>query len=353
MANLVNDGGWIYKGDLIDVPDVQPQASSFTSSSPGGLNLSGVTYNNLATPLPDGIVEIDGYRERWMPQSQEMVRVFDVPWPVRKPFYDAMMGYCTSLPAPKIGQPATLTRTIPAQHPEFPWLYASECNLLNGIGAITNNPLVPVPMICYFHNQPGSPMWGKARVEVIYRHRPYEVLRDDQLDGSTGQELARYVTRTETYAMQALPIPQGNGGNNQLKFVATALNGNANQPIPNSQMTKLFPTREITYTWHEVPEVPEVGIATCMGRVNDKPWDTAYPLSGRYNKGTLLCLAPQRDRYINVAGRWMYTITYKFLFRPEGHNFFPANDGNLYEATYQGGGHHYKDADFDQLFQLL
>ena len=108
---------------------------------------------------PQGIIEIEGYRESFRTEGgTSATRVFDVPWTQRKVFVDWALGHAVSLPMnPSGSNPYTaelgfggghsrgnavalalgfetgyLSRIIPSQHPEMPWLYCTECDLQMG-----------------------------------------------------------------------------------------------------------------------------------------------------------------------------------------------------------------------------
>lgn len=306
-------------------------------------------------------VEVDGYRERFGPDNSEATRVFDVPWNKRGEFKDAMLGYSY--------RSSGLKRYIPDQHPEFPWLYARDVELMNGIGAVTQTDTSAISasgstytsMIAYVDGTdleairsgqvPATTQVypGLARYRVTYRSLPYDVFPDD----AVSSELERYVERRPAYAIQALPI-----NNFQIKFI----NGDKD---PVGAATKLFPTMELAYVWHEVPDPPPWdAIEACIGCVNDDLFDQFFDSSGvPFGAGTLLCLVPAMDRKRGPAGRMMWTITYKFLYRPQGHNYFPrigigANNQSTIEfvkGTILGdpaADGLYLKAHFDDLFDL-
>lgn len=118
---------------------------------------------------PDGVTEIDGYTEMWRADGNcQAVRIFDVPWAIKKTFVDWVLGYTVAVPIDEEGNVTNygnpegggytagvldpfaatgggaLLREIPSQHPEYPWLYAVECELEKGLGAITNREDITV-----------------------------------------------------------------------------------------------------------------------------------------------------------------------------------------------------------------
>src|SRR5579872_3707128 len=105
--------------------------------------------------------EVTGYRERWSATEQESVRVFDVSWPARKWFVNTFLGYASNVK----GQ---LIRFIPAQHPEYPWQYATSMELVDSLGAMGQSNLNPgdptTAMIAYYDgSDPTGNTPGRAR----------------------------------------------------------------------------------------------------------------------------------------------------------------------------------------------
>lgn len=307
-----------------------------------------VTYTDQLSALTNWN-EVDGYNEQFSQTEVQATRIFDVDWSTRKTFVDAVLGFT-------VNSNKKLERTIPAQHPEFPWLYAVNCDLQNGIGAIGISGLPNAPaMIAYYDagNQAGGIIAGDAdgvggsnpitesvtqpdgnevttvmndglaRYKVTYKAVPWQVKTDANVGVADWRELYRYIERETVYSLQSLPTPIG-----LLQWIG---GGSASL----SGGTKLFPTRELTYIWHEVPDIPEEAWSECEGKVNDRVFDPFF----QYGIGTVLCLAPQRKWQRDVKGEVSWTITYKFLYRPQGHNYFPRVSSNQLVfnlATYDG-----------------
>jgi hypothetical protein len=337
-----------------------------------GPNQSGIGHNKLSRQWPTWIREVDGYRESWSQTEHWAKRMLDVQWGYNKAFIDYMLGYSTTVLK---GTTPFLSRKLPHQHPRFPWLYATSCAMVHAMGAITNDPRCTLtnpdgsfvqnedgspyiaPMIYYFANDPNNYADGLARYEVTYRPRDYE-LREDSEIGNPFDELNRYVTRDSVYAISSLPVPSTSGG---LKFVGLPAGNNG---IPDSIAGQLLlPVTELTYVWHEVPDVPETAIGNCVGRVNDEAFDPPYDLSTGtratdfshptqmvggtpdaswldfqgaqggnisttfvrpgYGPETLLMQAPEKKRYRTITGRVAWQIVLKFLHKPSGWNYFP------------------------------
>src|SRR5262245_2135136 len=68
----------------------------------------------------------EGYSEQWRTDQVTVVRCFRGPFSTRKDFVDYMLGYCRVDPDAN----NAIKRVIPAQHPEYPWMYAQEANLV-------------------------------------------------------------------------------------------------------------------------------------------------------------------------------------------------------------------------------
>lgn len=121
---------------------------------------------------------MEPYSEVWRSDgNSQALRTFDVPWAICKPFVDWVLGYAVNtvadpgsdtgsgytrvpfgqetIPYPEGGgysnlanifgaTAGKLSRIIPSQHPLFPWLYAVECELEHGMGAINSRRDVTV-----------------------------------------------------------------------------------------------------------------------------------------------------------------------------------------------------------------
>ena len=114
---------------------------------------------------------------------------------------------------------------------------------------------------------------GFARYQLTYRSLPYRVRTDRDLDqgGFARGELERFVFRKKGWAAKALQMPPP-GGARSLKFTNAApadIRG-AEVPTPG---TAIFPLQEMTYTWHDVPDVNETAHENCVGKVNSNTFD--------------------------------------------------------------------------------
>jgi hypothetical protein len=338
------------------------------------INQSGIALNMAKlAQMPALWWDVDGYKERGSSHgSQEAERVFEGPWSTRFSFYQWALGYETNV---AINSKPTLLRSIPAPHPTIPWLYATDYELIRAHGVWVNDPNVPlldangnqvpnpndplgrpilIPMIAYADGATG--LDGIAQVRVRYEALPYEV-RDDAETAFNGlTEMARYVIRSKTYALNSLPIPGHN--------LFWAEGDDQGKPISANSLNLITPTSEITWEWVRVPDPPWDAIKATEGRINDAPFDVPYKVSGvtvspfgsGFDTGTLLFIAPKEDRIPRtIAGRVSFSLGYKAIYRPTGWNKFPHKSGNYFFATNDGtpnGKPFYQSASFPDLFKM-
>ena len=354
MANLVNIMGESFDFNSL----VNDQTTPFQKL----VNNGPVTFDSkklLNLPVQR---ERPDYRERFGDDSSQSTRVFDVPWFQRNYWRGQTLGYSLltqkqvldvfGFPTGDVIPNSTyLSRVLPQQHPEQPWLYAIDADLLEGVGIPGLN--FNTGMIAFYRVEPAFAE-GYARFAVTHRALDYDVLSDATVNGD---ELRRYVSRFETYAAENLTL---NGS--QYKFLGTTQSIQVN-PV------KLFPTKELTYLWHEVPIVPEKAIKACIGKVNSVAFDANSPtlraagIYTGYDPETLLFLAPSWKRYYTKVGTLAYDVSYKFLYRPKDPNtgaggwnqFFRGSTFGFQLITSDGttgGKRVYDKADFAQLFQI-
>lgn len=305
-------------------------------------NHSGITLDVANLTSMNGINELPDYREVWEEDNLVCTRTFDVPWSRRKDFVDEMVGFSRNLTDPADPTKGKLTRLVPDQHPEYPWLYAVSAEMFSGVGAYGKNEAGS--LIAFYDAT--TKKEGFARTRVTYRALDYRVASDSAVAESAIGERIRYISRFYTYSAENLKLP-----GSAFRWV-TAPQDSIQEPPP-----KLFPTKEITLVWHEVPDVPEANIESTIGKVNDASF-TDQPNSGRlYEAGTLLFLAPDIKRYRTVTGRVAHRISYKFLFRATGHNkLYRRSTGQFEDVSRDGttattaGNRIYDSADFSLLF---
>lgn len=239
---------------------------------------------------PAWLDEVDGYRERANGTDTQVTRVFQCPWSLRIQAFEYVLGYSYVELSPGESQAdvaaavafsatvsggdfkavARLRRVIPMQDPERPWLFASECELIQGLGAWVDSPFVEVkdedggtvpdplgeggPLLAraihYVSNdrsggvsftdtvlatdpdeeedeedegeegeddeeaevgdvvRPPTLRYsdGMAVLRVTFRAPDCTVISDSVLDALGGNELRRHVVREEEYGLQAVPL---------------------------------------------------------------------------------------------------------------------------------------------------
>jgi len=289
-----------------------------------------------------------------------------------------------------------LTRVPPVQHPEYAWLYAVEVRRVQGVGIHYQNQYATDGLANHFNMiafcDAASGKDGlSCKLQVVYRALDYEVRPDTDLQALPAGgpwELLRNVTRLKNMSLKSLPLPGW-----VFKFIEGPFGPPNAKTVPQSSVNLMVPYWELTYTWHDVPDIPIKAIANCQGKINAGPFDQPVILSnvfittpytvgeltkangftsppvvqgtndfGGYPPATLLCFPPVITEYRGTTGRRTHDIAFKFGYNPavgptgsQGWNNFPASDGNYYaaSATPQGGGaaqNLYQSADFNQLF---
>lgn len=334
-----------------------------------GLNLSGIGFDVAKmSAAPEFFGETEEYAERDRPDEKSAERTFRVPWSLRHDFRAWVLGYSTVVSQPALSASGNvdawaLSRVTPAQHPEMPWLYALECEMVRGEGAPINrldiplvafpaNPFPPppqpalasVPMIAFGEMVPAEGFTdGLAVMKVTYRDRDYEIHNDVELAALGLSEIGHYVSRYPRFSLKGIELPAPL--RDQLKFVPGLPSPSSfqllpkafmNQPIPGGAQM-LLPLIGMEYLWHDVPEVPRLAIAACQGKVNADIFD-AVPGGNSFPPQTLLMQAPEIKRRRNTVGRVIFDIRYRFDYNPYTWNAFPAADGNFYFVAFGGTG---------------
>lgn len=347
---------------------------TLVSIEAGFIDRSGIAYDmDKHNAMPPGWFEVEGYRESGSFNDASATRVFEGPWSQRLALRAWALGACWMDADGK-----TLHRDIPAQHPELPWLYATDCELVSGQGVFVVNPNVvppgsdfgdpdnppaPLGMIQY---RDGSGLIGDSlscSMSITYHVMDFDILSDAQMAGPTSalsnngfvsqpsdfalSEVDRYVVKTSVDSLQGQAF-----GSNQLLFQTGP---NAGSPIAAVASTKLFPCEELNYVWKNVPKVPQANIDICMGGVNTGTFDPNSRLRpGGYADGTILCMAPQKIPKRTSQGLWVFDMVYKFLYKPTGWNNFMDQKGNFYPTAfgYPGTVTLYPSVDLSLLFKL-
>jgi hypothetical protein len=352
------------------------------------VNSSGIAHNLAKiAAIPPGWHETDGYKEHFLRDETVAVRYFRGPWHEREAFFAWAIGFADIVQVNVLQPPggpgglvnnqigAYLSRIPPAQHPEYPWMYATNVELIRGEGAYRDDARAIVqlgnglpapnpaaggepltqPMIEYFDSGTNSGNLSSL-VAVTYRNLDYEVRADAELAAlPTAQgELERNVIREPDGSASFLPLPTGT-----IAFVKQDPNGNPKPPaevvagaiIPDVASNIVLFQEELAYTWVDVPDVDWLGISLCVGKVNDATFDGAKGWPS-YKPGTLLCMGPKRRRHRTALGRVVWDITYRFLFKKDGWNYLPASNGTFWQVAFvKDGSPPYRTADFNSLFR--
>lgn len=376
------------------------------------VNASNIPHNvaKLLT-VPAGWFLTEPYTEVFARDDTTAVAYFEGPFSERDAFYQWCLGYAISLNIPvagaqqfdqpgqfvgavldggnfgkivnnvggapgiinNVGTQPFLSRSPPAQHWRWPWMYAVSCELVKGQGAYgpdrlaalydgSGNPLLdgngnPVPpphSIAFFDSATGSDGLS-ALVKVTYRSTEglYEVLTDEEMLAvpDTKGELERWVVRERQPSVQFLPLQ----GQPITFYEGPAAGGQ----IPEQAKGVIEFLSELRYSWLDVPDVPWDAIKAAVGRVNLNPFDGAgngaWPT---YDPETLLMQAPKIKRHRTAVGRVSWDIDYVFIHRPNGWNKFPIGNTNgtqfgYYGASFDGtvtGPRPYGAAEFNDLF---
>lgn len=334
----------------------------------GYLDRSGIAYDMAKhRAMPSGWYEVEGYKEQASFNDASSTRVFEGPWMSRLTFQQWALGSVYIDAA----DPTKLHRDIPCQHPEKPWLYCTDCELVTGQGVFKVNPNVVAPdgtldadgnplalgMIMYTDGSGLAADSLSCRMAVHYHMLDYDVLSDAQMAGTVAlstipgtpvpaslSELDRFVIKTSVDSLQGLPLP-----GRLLQFSDLA-----GGEIPANAFSMLFPHEELTYIWKNVPRIPQANIDACMGKVNASVFDPNSRLRpGGYPAGTILCLAPHKDPHKTSQGLWIFDLAYRLLYRPGGHNNFPDASGTLRPAAFKvGGGKPFPPCDMNSLFSF-
>lgn len=331
------------------------EAQLLNSSGYPTVNNSGITFD-LAKELskPEGAVEIEGYSEEWHDNRTSIIRRFAVRYSLKNSFRLWATGWSDIVRAPDgsvvINQEpnpdgsftprASITRTIPAQHPSFPFLYCTRIQQIDSHkGGFPILQSKAVPVIAYAERAPDgiNCVDGWAFFELEFSHPGFFILNDVDTAALGRGEISRWVRRAFNYALKSAELYK-NGAT--LKFVsnaATVAEGIALKEIGSRQIF-LRPVVTLEYQWVGVPiqAVPYVAIATIMGTTNADSFDMGTA-GVRAGPGELLCQAPKiGEPYPGPTGVLLTDLTFRFEYDQGGWNRFPGPSGRRYLATFGG-----------------
>lgn len=371
----------------------QPPGNHYGIPTARFRNDSGIVFDGVKwalMPARDKVQAVD-YTERRRDDDFSSTITWDVPWSIRNGWCEWALGYSSQQAVPKPGDPAHsitfLSRITPSQHPEFPWCYATEAELVNGLGVLVTRDDIPlldangVSLLAAdgMSDFPIMPAYaepdysrgifkdGIARIRVTYKTLDYDVLTDAQLGvaqaaANVNTEALRYVTRTYNHAFKAIPLPADPRSN--MRFVAGPSVG---QPV-NQGPLLIRPIITLEMLWHDIPNPPFNTMLACVGRVNRTVFDPAGFIPVQPGQG--LFQAPKLRRYRSKTGRRTWDITYRvdidtttasdgYPGSGGGWNAAPAKDGAFYPiqflfpdgVTFSGKGL-YQTADLNDVFRV-
>jgi hypothetical protein len=330
-------------------------------------NQSGIAHDIpkiQAAGVPPPWREVDGFKEHYRDGRMVVERVYSVPWSIRSAFMEYMLGFSQSKQSVVIGGGGNaapsffISRVIPAQDPERPFLYCRDVELLKGNGAWVPNPNTfaqnadgstffdannhPVLIDCLQYQDTSTNGDGIGFYKATFMDVDFEIRSDANppKNPNVPVELGRWVSRKYTYASQNIPLAN--------LLVQFADDGTL---IPEAGPGLIITGQDCIFEWHEVPDVPEAAITACVGHINLQAFDGlgGYP---QFPAGTLLCMAPAKQRYRTRVGRVAWEIKYHFLYKSQGWNFFPDATGKFRLGQYKGGAPIFPSADFNTLFEV-
>ena len=267
------------------------------------------------------------YTERFNLDGGEVTRTCLVDWHHARDFPAAMLGdaKCNGV---------RIDRKLPDMHPHGSKnLYATDCQLVNGLGAWTSDPSNGL----IFFNDLINTLPGKAEFKVTYRQLPFDVLPNG-LGSNEYPELHRWVIKEFKWNMESYQLPGvafvwGNAVVGLDEADIQAFNRSAAgqlargfkpklQTIPEG-MSKQRPLVELTYTRVWVPEPIPLALFEVVGKVNINPFPGIKD-GDSFDAGSLLCLPPTiAERKWTPAGTPVRNIVIHLAWRPDsGWNFF-------------------------------
>jgi hypothetical protein len=284
----------------------------------------------LAVPLADRPAGDIRYRqkltygEQYTYNSGSFQRTtITVPWSVANDFIDFALGYTTW----DRTEATRFHRVLPMRSPYQATMFVESCDLEDfWMDQATN---IPTSETVNYWMRP-----DQAAYQLVFRPRLYDLLTDEEVDGSSYpwaahgcKELGRYVQRIVRYVAEERKVPQ---------YYLDVQNPVtlAWQSAPDCGFSPVF-RAEVVYHWFQVPEdaIPIDAIANCAARVNDAAFDKKRNVADtgwvdRWAAETLLFKGPGApfDPYSGPNGERLVDVEYVFAFQPKGHNKFPPPD---------------------------
>lgn len=197
----------------------------------------------------------------------------------------------------------------------------------------------------------GSITDGYDIFKAYYKPQRFVLRTDAEMNALPGDldtnELGRFVIRDWRYASRGLSYPgQYFYWESDLNTTGGVKSGAV--PVPEGPQV-IFPMVQLLYKWIDVPVVPSSTIISMIGKVNAAvtTWsgvsgyndntsgnfdfigsvDTSawakFGVFDGFSPGTVLFDGvDELIEHTNAAGQRVYDITYSFIWRPQGHNYF-------------------------------
>lgn len=254
------------------------------------------------------IVADSGIQEGGSLDTPQAVVKFKVAWSDRGGFLNFICGST-------LGGPGSIIRSIPAQYPPSPNLYATREFDIEPLGKLqTLNGWVTYPY---------------AVITIKFAIPTYD------FDGSSDASGKPWTTTTFDVGGEFLTLPDS-----AYKFAGGVTAGGS--------VGKVIPQIAITLKKHWLPYLPVASMFNLVGKVNNAPLnlgDFVAPAE------TLLFLGGTNSREANTAGGVSQEVDYKMTFRPVSWNMFIHPNGTSgFQYLSDGNGNHvYQLGDFTTL----
>lgn len=249
-----------------------------------------------------------GIEEGGTLESPEATVGFKVAWSDRINFMNFVCG--TTL-----GGPGAIVRTLPAQYPPSPNMYATREFRIQPLGKLqTLNNWVTYPY---------------ALVSIKFAIPHYD------FDGSTDASGKPWTTTSFDVGGEFLTLPDS-----AYKFTGG---------IPaNGSVGKVIPQISITMKKHWMPYLPVAEMFNLVGTVNNAPVNLGNFVAPTE---TLLFLGGTNSREADTAGGVSQEVDYKMTYRPISWNkFLHPNGTSGFQYLFDGGGNKvYSLGDFTTL----
>ena len=215
------------------------------------------------------------------------------------------------------GAGAVIVRTLPEQHPDKPWLWARDCEMVRTVGA----PIERANGLGADYQEMPANAAGKVEWLITYVRPPYDIVTDQQAGGN---ELKRYVQRKSSYTVESIQTP-GRGW----KWDDGATPAN----IIQEPGVFLLGCTQLEYKWMFVPTGAEVDAtltlreskwAQYQGRVNNAVFDTVKLANGAgATVETVLFMGWDKEGpFADPDGHEVWHVTFNLILRPQTWNQF-------------------------------